>query len=260
MTRVDQQDKHEHPDGRELAQAEPYKVFGIFTARKSILLASAGFALFAVTAGLTSVILHMRPSLLATFNVASWSSKRICKTIATDPNPPLNVRSSPVSAPDNVVGKLRNGTQLTVVDENEGWVRISRPLEGWVYKELTVTSCVSAATARVVTPPPTDSGSNILAEATEYYHSGNLEGAIALAQTVPANNPSYQLAQGTIVQWQQDWKVAETEFYASQKALREGRWQDVLTKIKTFPDNRFWRGKMAPLVRASIQKQVETRR
>ncbi len=186
--------------------------------------------------------------------------KRICKTIATDPNPPLNVRSSPVSAPDNVVGKLRNGTQLTIVDENDGWLRISRPLEGWVYKELTVTSCVSAATARVANPTPIDNGSNILAEATEYYHSGNLEGAIALAQTVPANQPSYQLAQGTIVQWQQDWKVAETEFYASQKAVREGRWQDVLTKIKTFPDNRFWRGKMAPLVRASIQKQVETRR
>jgi serine/threonine-protein kinase len=102
-----------------------------------------------------------------------------------------------------------------------------------------------------------DSGMNTLAEATEYYHSGNLEGAIALAQTISADNSSYRLAQGAIVQWQQDWKMAETEYYASQKAFREGRWQDVLTKVKSFPDNRFWRAKLTPLVKAAIQKGGE---
>jgi hypothetical protein len=229
------------------------------TVRKPILLIGAGLALFAATVGITSLVLNFRPSLLAGLTRTPWfsSSAKVCRTIATDPNPPLNVRSSPVSAPDNIIGKLRNGTHLTVVDENEGWFRISGPVEGWVFKELTVTSCVPAKLARATRPTPMDSGMNTLAEATEYYHSGNLEGAIALAQTISADNSSYRLAQGAIVQWQQDWKMAETEYYASQKAFREGRWQDVLTKVKSFPDNRFWRAKLTPLVKASIQKGGE---
>ncbi|MGA7933111.1 MAG: SH3 domain-containing protein [Kovacikia sp.] len=255
MTRVD---KHGDAGGKGHKEPTDERIKAA-TVYNPALLVGAGLALFATTVGITTLILHFHPSLLTGLTRVPWfsSSGKICKTIATDPNPPLNIRSSPVSAPDNIIGKLRNGTQLTVVDESEGWLRISAPLEGWVFKDLTVTSCVPANLAKTTRPIPPNSSTSTLAEATEYYHSGNLEGAIALAQTIPANNPVYRLAQGEIAQWQQDWKIAEAEYYASQKALREGRWQNVLSRVKTFPDNRFWRAKLAPLVKTSIQKGAE---
>jgi hypothetical protein len=222
---------------------------------KVALLIGAGVAIFGTTAGLTTAVLHFRPSLLSNLRLFPKSSPTIvCKTIATDPNPPLNIRSSPVSAPDNIVAKLKNGTELQVVDENEGWLRIVSPVEGWVYKDLTVTSCISAKAAEAVSKAP-DKGTSILKEATEFYQAGNLNAAIALAQTVPANSSSYQLVQGAIVQWQQDWKTSEAEFYTAQKAFREGRWQDVLNQVRSFPDNRFWRAKLTPMVREAIKHQ-----
>ena len=64
-----------------------------------------------------------------------------CHTIATDPNPPLNVRSSPVVAPDNIVGNLKNGSRLIVINETQGWLQVSAPIQGWIYEPLTVTTC-----------------------------------------------------------------------------------------------------------------------
>ena len=64
-----------------------------------------------------------------------------CHTIVTDPNPPLNVRSSPVVAPDNIIGTLKNGVEVTVINENQGWLQVSVPIRGWIYESLTVTAC-----------------------------------------------------------------------------------------------------------------------
>lgn len=223
---------------------------------KSALLIGAGVAIFAVSIGLTSAVLSSHPSwLLALKRGRSPKSATVCKIIATDPNPPLNVRSSPVAAPDNIVGTLKNGTPLQVVDENEGWLRITAPVAGWVYKELTATSCISARTDQNNVPIATDDNANRLTEATAYYHAGNLNAAIALAKMVPANSPDYPTAQAAIAKWQQDWQTAEAEFYAAQKALRDGRWQDVINKVKTFPDNRYWRARLAPLVKQALQRQ-----
>lgn len=45
----------------------------------------------------------------------------------------LNVRSSPTtSTQDNIVGKLKNGTFVTVTKEQDGWFLISTPVKGWV--------------------------------------------------------------------------------------------------------------------------------
>ncbi len=41
--------------------------------------------------------------------------------IIADPNPPLNVRSSPRVASNNIVGQLQNGTRVSVVGEQNGW-------------------------------------------------------------------------------------------------------------------------------------------
>ena len=227
------------------------------TVPKSTLPLSLGAAIFVAAASLTAVTLHFKPSLvdgLQALHTAKTPST-ICHTIATDPSPPLNVRSSPVVAPDNVVGTVRNGTRLSVVDRNEGWLRINQPLDGWVYQDLTVTSCIPATAEATGTTANDDSGMSILAQATERYQSGDLNAAIALAQAIPATSNAYQPAKGAIDQWQRDWKIAETIFTEMQQAIAQNRWQDVLIKVQTVPDNRFWRAKLTPIVKSAIQKQ-----
>ncbi|MBW4691692.1 MAG: SH3 domain-containing protein [Lyngbya sp. HA4199-MV5] len=228
------------------------------TARKPVLNPGLGAAIFITAAAISAVTLHFKPSLVSGLQALRTAkpSHTVCNTIATDPSPPLNVRSSPVVAPDNVVGTVRNGTRLSVVDRNEGWLRINQPLEGWVYQDLTVTSCIpTTAQADANTPVMQDNGMSILAEATERYQAGDLNAAIALAQTIPTNSAASQAAKGAINQWQRDWKTAEATFAEMQTAIAQKRWQDVLLKVQTFPDNRFWRTKLAPIVTVAIQQQ-----
>jgi len=223
--------------------------------RKSALMIGLGLSLFMIPAGITATLLETQPALLNAFGKAAQTAKpngKQCKTIATDPNPPLNVRSSPVVAPDNIVGTLRNGTRLTVVDENEGWLSISSPIQGWVYKELTVTSCAIAT----ADGNNASEEANTLAEATEQYQAGRLDAAIALAKTLPPDSPDYASAQHAIAQWQQDWVTAETKFLTAQSALRDGNWQAVLHSVNGFPENRFWRAKLTPLVKEAIKRQT----
>jgi Bacterial SH3 domain len=60
----------------------------------------------------------------------------------SDPNPPLNVRSTPNTASnDNVVGQLKNGTFVTIRGEQEGWFQISTPLKGWISVKNTDNGC-----------------------------------------------------------------------------------------------------------------------
>jgi Bacterial SH3 domain len=58
-----------------------------------------------------------------------------------DPNPPSNVRSQPDSKANNVVGTVKNGTFVTVEQEQDGWLRISTPLKGWISKTVTLSGC-----------------------------------------------------------------------------------------------------------------------
>ncbi|MBW4471997.1 MAG: SH3 domain-containing protein [Stenomitos rutilans HA7619-LM2] len=227
------------------------------TAHKPALNLGLGAAIFITAAAISAVTLHFKPSLVSGLQALRTSKvpSSVCNTIATDPSPPLNVRSSPVVAPDNVVGTVRNGTHLAVVDRNEGWLRINQPLEGWVYQDLTVTSCIPAAQANASTPAVHDDGMSLLAEATEQYQAGDLNAAIALAQTIPASSNASQAAKGAINQWQRDWKTAEATFTEMQAAIGERRWQDVLLKVQAFPDNRFWRAKLTPIVKVAIQQQ-----
>lgn len=66
---------------------------------------------------------------------------RINAAIVNDPNPPLNVRSSPEVKEGNIVGQLNNNTFVPVVEEKNGWLKITAPLEGWIAKNRTRSSC-----------------------------------------------------------------------------------------------------------------------
>lgn len=61
--------------------------------------------------------------------------------VVADPEPPLNVRSSPEVKEGNIVGQLNNNTFVSVADEQRGWLRITSPVAGWVAKNRTESSC-----------------------------------------------------------------------------------------------------------------------
>lgn len=61
--------------------------------------------------------------------------------VVKDPNPPLNVRSVPTIAGSTIVGRLKNGTMVTVAAEQNGWFRITTPAKGWISKQNTDSGC-----------------------------------------------------------------------------------------------------------------------
>jgi uncharacterized protein YgiM (DUF1202 family) len=197
---------------------------------------------------------------------ASVIQSQSCITLVSDSQPPLNVRSSPIVASNNVVGQLTNGTRLTVAAEQGEWLQVEAPIAGWVYKTLTLTSCPTAngvpasrpASTATNSEQPIDAGPTLLATATEQYQAGNLEVATALANAVPKTSLAYAEAQLAIAQWQQDWQLAKTRFQVAQTAFQEQRWQDVLGQVKGFPEIRFWKEKLTPVVKASIEQQGST--
>ncbi|MEG4070486.1 SH3 domain-containing protein [Microcoleus sp. Pol11C2] len=69
------------------------------------------------------------------------SGCKISMAVVSDPNPPLNVRSSPQVRGSQIVGKLKNNTFVSVAEEQNGWLRITDPVPGWVAKRRTESSC-----------------------------------------------------------------------------------------------------------------------
>lgn len=76
---------------------------------------------------------------------------KITQAVVADPDPPLNVRSSPGVTNNNQVTTLNNGTWLSVVGEENGWFKITEPVAGWVSKNRTKSSC-SEVTKRIQFP------------------------------------------------------------------------------------------------------------
>ena len=56
-----------------------------------------------------------------------------------DPNPPLNVRSTPSSS-GALVGQLKNGLMVSVTAEQNGWFKVAEPA-GWISAQRTKNGC-----------------------------------------------------------------------------------------------------------------------
>ncbi len=82
-----------------------------------------------------------QPTIISANSSTETSPQQNCSTVVSDPQPPLNVRSTPDDTQDNVVGTLEDGTPLSVVTEQNDWLQISSPLQGWVSKSRTKTVC-----------------------------------------------------------------------------------------------------------------------
>ncbi len=73
-------------------------------------------------------------------NLAQHQAQNPCYTapirFSRDPTSPLNVRSG-AGTEFAIAGQVPNGTQLTVIGEQKGWLQISAPIPGWVVKSRT---------------------------------------------------------------------------------------------------------------------------
>ena len=69
------------------------------------------------------------------------SGCKISMALVIDPNPPLNVRDRPQVSQSKIVGTLSNNTFVSVADEQNGWLRITDPIAGWIAKNRTKSSC-----------------------------------------------------------------------------------------------------------------------
>jgi uncharacterized protein YgiM (DUF1202 family) len=189
------------------------------------------------------------------------ATKPDCRTLVNDPQPPLNIRSSPVELKDNVVGQVKNGEMLTVVGGNETWFQVSSPVQGWVDQSLTKTVCGTAAQMdgsksqidRPIALVQKDQGDRILTSAISVYQAGDLQGAIALVKTIPSSSSAYPKAQVKLKEMPSEWKQAQLLYNTAEKALKQSQWEVVLKLVDEFPDIRFWREKLAPLVKKAIQ-------
>ena len=210
-----------------------------------------------------------------------------CQTLVTDPNPPLNIRSSPVRAKDNVVGNLKNGTLVTVINENQGWVQISQPLRGWIYENLTVTTCtsgpnktsenpeagviaspiathangsspaieVSALTPDEATRPVLMSGDALVTAAQQQFHGGDLQGAIHNLLQVSAEDSSHTEARSLLKTMPEQWQSAAKTYHKAEVAIQHRHFQTVLALVPEMPDIRYWRARLTPLVKLAIARQ-----
>lgn len=104
----------------------------------------------------------------------------------------------------------------------------------------------------------TNSETETLHQATEEYQSGDIQKAIALAKSIPADSNIYPDAQASIQEWQQEWKIAAQKYENAEKAFKDGRWSDVIRSANSVPDILYWQSKADKLVnqaKTNIEQQ-----
>lgn len=92
------------------------------------------------------------PALPASTNQLVTLERCVVKMVqATDPNPPLSIRSEP-SPTATVIGEVNNTQFLDVVGQQGDWFAVTSPTQGWVPKDLTTYSC-NTKLAKIKTIP-----------------------------------------------------------------------------------------------------------
>ncbi len=111
--------------------------------------------------------------------------------------------------------------------------------------------------------PATTDTKSIVDQANKKYQSGDIKGAIGLLQDAIANGKATlkdaENMVNTIKQWQQDWEQAKKTYDEINKAVDEGRWNDVLAyKVKVpMPNIQFWRDRVQELFNEAARQAAE---
>jgi hypothetical protein len=183
-----------------------------------------------------------------------------CQTLVTDPQPPLNVRSSPIVATDNVVGSVGNGTLLKVARQQDGWLQVQAPVAGWVAAAMTTTTCSGRNQSLQATVPRSSHlravSLQIIDKAQDQFQAGHLQAAKTMLQTIPASDFHYSQAQAALQTMTHQWQQGDRAYRSAQTALQKGHWQ-VLASVNEAPDVQYWRSKMAPIVKRAIHQQAQ---
>lgn len=234
------------------------------TILKSPLMAGACLTATVTLVGTMYALTHPR-SMVKRAEANPSEQATSCKTVVFDDKPPLNVRATPAVQPGNIVASLDNGETLTVVGAQNGWLKISAPVTGWVYQNLTRQRCESdppvarLSSRRGVDPAlerlPDELGTRLYREAVSQFQAGNLPGAIKLAQMISADSAAYPHAQTALKMMPQTWNQAEFQYRKAVNAEKYSRWNDVLKIAVEYPDIRYWRERLAPIVKKAIRMQ-----
>ncbi|MBD2136641.1 serine/threonine protein kinase [Anabaena sp. FACHB-1237] len=108
----------------------------------------------------------------------------------------------------------------------------------------------------VVIPKPQPSPKTVeekrtLEAARQKFESGDLSGAIAILKSIPGDaTSSFQETMKTVNQWQKDWEKAEALANEINKAIDNGKWDQVLSyrdHPEKLPNIKYWRDKLEPL-------------
>ncbi|AFZ15228.1 serine/threonine protein kinase [Crinalium epipsammum PCC 9333] len=184
----------------------------------------------------------------------------------------LNVRSGS-SKNSNIIGTVEQGTNLYLTgNKQNGWVEINSPVKGWVFSGSQFVNCGSASETPTQTQPEIpkissnkprpvseDKSANILDQATNKFQSGDINGAIALAKSIPFSSSNYQETIKTVKRWRQEWEIAQDKFNQASQAFEQGRWEEVLvlTKDAEFPDIKYWKDRLQNLAKEAEKNQKD---
>ena len=104
---------------------------------------------------------------------------------------------------------------------------------------------------------PNDNSANTIEQAKKKYDSGDIVGAIALLESIPANAASGIQETGKMIsQWQNDWAKAEALSNEINKAIDDGKWDKVLdykNHPEKLPNTKYWRNKIEPLFKQAAE-------
>ncbi|MBE9012626.1 SH3 domain-containing protein [Pseudanabaenaceae cyanobacterium LEGE 13415] len=186
-----------------------------------------------------------------------------CTTIVYDDEPPLNVREAPNDRSGTIVGALNNNEVLTVVEKQDGWLRITAPTVGWVYENRTLRTCegdppAATLTRKQVNDPvlatlPNERGTQLYRQALSQFQSGNLPGAIALLRSISGDSAAYRPAQIALKTMPKTWNQAEVKYNHALNAQEQKRWDEIMLIATDYPDIRYWREKLAPIVKQATR-------
>lgn len=123
------------------------------------------------------------------------------------------------------------------------------PLVGlWAVLAVLNTLSIAFGWQTLSDPAMADPGASLLSQASQTYHSGDLDKAIALAQSIPPDSLSYNQSQKTVKQWRRNWQRAETQFQQVEQSFQRKQWTAVLSQARRMPKIGFWQQRLKPLV------------
>ncbi|MEM6753771.1 MAG: serine/threonine protein kinase [Cyanobacteria bacterium P01_C01_bin.38] len=201
-----------------------------------------------------------------------------------------NVRSEPSTyTRKNIITKVPKDTQFLVTGKRtkKGWVelQINAGNSAWAHSDVikngdewvtclrdqSIAVKTVDGSGLIATPAPKaqpilkneetikpveTAKDDTVEEAKEKYESGDLEGAIAILETLAPNNKNIKEAKELTTQWRKDWGKAEDFFSDVNTAISEGKWEKVQEYQKNpdkLPDTEYWRKKVEPLFQQAAE-------